>query len=132
MELPQTNFSHRVVDIPVAVPFDKVDWPVVVPDQVSMVQTAQNTEVLHVQFLARVDDVQVVMHKSVRVIQKVRKTVEVPQVHHIDRIIGVPVVWQRQVPTVHILQKTAVQRTVEIESQLLSPDTDTGEVQFAR
>ena len=97
-----------------------------------MVQTAQHTEVVHVRFLVRVDDVQVVMHKPVRVIQKVQKTVDVPQVHHIDRIIGVPVVWQRHLPTVHILQKTAVQRTVEIESQLLSSDTDTGEFQFAR
>ena len=39
-------------------------------------------------------------------IQKVQRTVEVPQVQYIDRVVDVPVVMQRQVPTIQTVQKT--------------------------
>ena len=38
--------------------------------------------------------------------QTVQKTEEIPQVRHIDKVVGVPVVDQRQTPTIHTEQKT--------------------------
>ena len=43
---------------------------------------------------------------------KVQKTMEVPQVQYIDKIVDVPVVAQRQVSTIQ-----TVQRTVEVPQQ---------------
>merc|ERR1712066_778885 len=50
--------------------------------------------------------VPVVKQRQVPSIQKIQKTVEVPQVQYVDRIVDVPVVKQRQVPAIQKLQKT--------------------------
>ena len=46
------------------------------------------------------------MQRQAPVIQKVPKTVEVPQLQHIDEISDEPIVAQRQVPVVQTVQKT--------------------------
>ena len=56
----------------------------------------------------------------VPVIMKVQKTVEVPQVQYIDKIVDVPVVAQR-----HVLTSQSVQKTVEV-SQVQFPDRVVG------
>ena len=48
-----------------------------------------------------------VVQRQVPAIQKVQKTVEVPQVQHIDRIMNLPVVKRHQEPTIQTEQKTA-------------------------
>ena len=57
-------------------------------------------------FIDWVADVPVVLQRQVLVIQKVRRTVEVPQVRYIGEIGDVHVVAQRQVPTTQTVQKT--------------------------
>ena len=43
--------------------------------------------------------------------QNVQKTVEITQVHYVDKIVGVlPILWHRQVPIFQTSQKTVVQR----------------------
>ena len=54
--------------------------------------------------IEEVVDVPVMLQRQVPVIQKVQKTVEVPQVHYIDEIVDVLVV-QRQVPIIQTVQK---------------------------
>ena len=47
-----------------------------------------------------VEDVPVVQRSLLPTVQTVQKTEENPQVREIDKIVGVPVVWQRQVLTI--------------------------------
>ena len=60
-------------------------------------------------------DVPVMMQRQVLVIQKVQKTVEVPQGQHMDRIVDVTFVLQHQVPTSQTVQKTVEVATVPAE-----------------
>ena len=64
--------------------------------------------------LRNISDPRVWRHqpRQVLVVQKVQKTVEVPQGQHMDRIVDVTVVLQHQVPTSHTVQKTAEVSTV--------------------
>ena len=48
----------------------------------------------------------VVAQRQVSIIQKVQKTVEVPQTQFIDKVVDFPVHMQRQVPAVQVAQKT--------------------------
>ena len=52
-------------------------------------------------------DVPVVVQRPVPAIQKVQKTVEVPQVQHIDKIMDLPAVKRHQEPTIQTEQKIA-------------------------
>ena len=51
-------------------------------------------------------DVPVVVQRRVPTVQRVKQTVEVPQVQYIDKVTDVPVVVQRQVPAIQQVQKT--------------------------
>ena len=57
-------------------------------------------------------DVSTVSQRQAPMIQKVLKTVEVPQVQYIDRIVDVPVVAQCQVPIGQTVEKTVEVRQV--------------------
>ena len=67
-------------------------------------------------------DVPVEVQRQVLMIQKVRKTVEVQQVQPTDRVVGVTVVLQHQVPT-----SQTVQRTVNVSADSGLP-TERGNV----
>ena len=60
----------------------------------------------------RVVDVPIMMQRQVPAIQKIQKTVKVPQMQFIDKV-DVPVVMQRQVPTIQKVQKTV--EVVEVQ-----------------
>ena len=61
-----------------------------------------------------------VVQRQEQMIQKMRKTVEAPQVQHVDEIIEVPVGVQHRVPTIQAAQ------TTEEVSQVQFPDRAAG------
>ena len=46
------------------------------------------------------------MQRQVPIVQKVQKTVEVPQAQSTDKVMNAPVIMQRQVPAIQVAQKT--------------------------
>ena len=104
VDVPQTQFIDRAVDV-----------PVFMQRQVPIVQKVQKIEeVPQVQSTDNVMDVPVDMQRQVPAVQVVQKTGEVPQTQFIDRVVDTPVVQQRPVPTVQVVQKTMENPTVQM------------------
>ena len=91
-------------------------------------------------FIDKAVDVPVMLQRQVPVFQKMRKTVEVPQVQHINKFVDVPVVAQRQAPIIQTLQKKvevpqvqfldrAVGVPVVTQTQVPSPSAPQGRIQ---
>ena len=66
-------------------------------------------------------DVPVVVQRQVSIVQKVQKTVAVPQTQFIDKVVDVPAHMRRQVPAMQVVQKNVevpqiqfIDRTVDI------------------
>ena len=76
-------------------------------------QDAQTTSI-------NVVDMPVVMRTQLSMIQ-VQKTVEVPQIQHVDKVVNMPVVIQRQVPMTLNLQKSVEVARVTPHERLLRP-----------
>ena len=105
VEVPQTQFIDKAVDV-----------PVIEQRQVPIVRKVQKTvEVPQTQFINKVVDVPVHMQRPVPAVQVVQKTAEATRIQFIDRTVDIPAVQHRQVPTVQTVQKT-----VEIP-QIASP-----------
>ena len=115
IEIPESQFSDKVDDM-----------PVVVQRQASMVQkiVQKTMEIPQLQCVDKVVDDSVVQVPQIHVVEKTvegtqlqivektvktpetQKPVNVPHVQHIDKVVGVPVVLQRQAPTIQTEQKT--------------------------
>ena len=82
----------------------------------------KDIKIPQVQFLNKVDDMLVDVQQQIRpMAQTVQKTTEIPQLQLPDQVVDVPVVVQRQVPSIETVQKTVeVPQTQSIVKELRS------------
>ena len=85
-------------------------------------QMTKHIKIPQVQFLNKVDDMLVDVQQQIRpMAQTVQKTTEIPQLQLPDQVVDVPVVVQRQVPSIETVQKTVeVPQTHSIVKELRS------------
>ena len=69
-------------------------------------QVTKHIKIPQVQFLAKVDDMPVVVQRQVSTAQTVQKAMEVPQLHFTNKVNDIPVEAQRQISMVRTIQKT--------------------------
>ena len=85
-------------------------------------QMTKHIKIPQVQFLNKVDDMLVDVQQQIRpMAQTVQKTTEIPQLQLPDQVVDVPVMVQRQVPSIETVQKTVeVPQTQSIVKELRS------------
>ena len=116
-EMPQVQFLDRILDVHVVpqrhVPFSSMSQEQI---QKRIVEETTDIPVPHmmektIEFVKLLPQEQIQNRTMERIIDvpvlQIQETVEVPQVQFIDKAMDVPVVMQRQVPTVQKVQKTA-------------------------